>query len=68
MHYATVQEQPGALKHSGFQNVSFLLINFKKERHMIFLAMKSTDKHLLGENIMIEGGIFEVIKTIINME
>lgn len=57
MHYATVQEQPGALKHSGFQNVSSLLINFKKEWHMIFLAMGSTDKHLLGQNIMIQGGI-----------
>lgn len=57
MHYAIIQEQAGALKHSDFQNVSSQLINFKKERHMIFLAMESTDKHLLGQNIMIQGGI-----------
>lgn len=57
MHYTTVQEKPCALKYSGFQNVSSLLINFKKGRHMIFFAMGSTDKHLFGQNIMIQDGI-----------
>lgn len=57
VHYAAIQEQPGALKHSGFQNVSSLLINFKKERDMIFLAMESTDKHLLEQNVIIQGRI-----------